>query len=195
MRYFWLVIVLFLFSCTPYKFIYTNYEPNNHTVLVAPIYIEDSFSVADLTKLHTAIDNWNKALNGTIILRVENDHYHFIEPSPHNKLILLQTTEKEANDHELYISLAYTRGREFNGGVGGNRIYFVMKRINNDDLVLIADHEIGHSLGADHQEYNGLMNPNFTRKNYQCIDQQTLLQVASYQHIDINKLKVVCYDQ
>lgn len=186
MRVWVFMLALFLCSCAQYKFIYNTIEPSGHTVQIAPIYIEDTWDDIDRAQLHDAIDQWNVALNGTIILRIEDDHYNYTKAAPQNKLILLKISEQAANRQEEYIALAWTYGSY--SGVGGNRIYFVRARMEWYDLRYVALHEIAHALGADHQKYRGLMSPTYNRTNYHCIDKPTLLQVAAYRHIPIDSL-------
>ncbi len=183
----WFVLLALIVSCAPYPFLYQTEATDHHLISVAPIYLDETWTDAERVQLHAAIDQWNEALNGTIILQVEEEHYHWQESTPRNKLILRPVSEREANRQEQYIALAWTYGRGY-GGIGGNRIYFARSRFAPEDLRYIALHELGHSLGADHQK-GGLMNPNYDRPTYQCIDQRTLQQVAEYRHLDIKVLK------
>ena len=188
MKYILSILSLFFLACAPYPFVYNEMKSNGHITQIAPIYIEDTWNDTDRARLHSAIDQWNQALNGELILQVENEHYHYTDNAPQNKLLLLQISEEKANKHEQYISLAWTHGRSTTG-VGGNRIYFVRTRINNDDLRYVALHELGHALGSDHINYKGLMSAIYNKEDYLCIDQLVLLQIARYHHLSIEHLR------
>lgn len=178
---------------TPYQreVRYTQ-APYGLTRRIIPIYIDASFGEADKVALEQGIQQWNYALNGNVILKVENWHY---------ELGIMETTELFHRHGFIIVNInsihALVRDKKstilaFADSVPGKAIYFIRDRIKNEDMTNITLHEIGHVLGANHRDHN-LMDPTYNPNSYRCIDFDTLHQVADQLGFD-PKLGNYCYD-
>ena len=76
--------------------------------------------------------------------------------------------------------------------VGGNRIYFVRDRIVNEWMTGVALHEMGHLLGAPHDNAY-LMAPKFNWENSRCVDYDSMVLVAKHWWIHPDQLKYCVY--
>jgi hypothetical protein len=141
-------------------------------------------------EIQKALDQWNFALNGSLILDIadynalvdektfkyteETHGILFLRIDSHNNLIPGRTT------------LAFNYPH-----VGGNYIYLIRDRMLNDAIKPVSMHELGHALGAEHTD-GGLMNPYYYSYMYQCIDRIAAGEVAEYQHLPLGRLNW-CY--
>jgi predicted Zn-dependent protease len=167
---------------------------------VIPVWIDNNFGQADLLSIQDALDQWSFALNGYLVFRVESTHFDMqIEPMQaaqdgkawlilkiaRNNRLTKYHDDKQPFGH---IALAFT------DRIGGNTLYLVRDRLDNDQVRGIMMHEMGHLLGAEHHMGDGiLMNPQYNSNNAQCVDYDTLKQVALYQHLEISKLNYCQY--
>lgn len=74
-------------------------------------------------------------------------------------------------------------------GLGEGTVYMIKGRYEGDPMGVLL-HEIGHALGAQHLD-GTLMSPDYHR-HYDCPDEETVLQVAAYQHVALTAMRW-CY--
>ncbi len=177
----------------PYHYI-KGVEATNVATKVVPIYIDTQFGEADKLAIDDAVNQWNYALNGYIKLEVASTHFD-MEPDIISQVLIkgngwlfLRIDSQNSIVHDP------TEGKvlAFVNEIGGNRIYFVRDRFSNEAVKGIALHEIGHLLGAQHDNVY-LMKPHYNWYDYRCVDQHTIEEVATYQHLDIKKLNYCVY--
>lgn len=161
-----------------------------------PIWIDKNFGAADQVAIDDAIQKWNYAMNGYIVLKVVDTNFDmevdkitkqvsengwlFMKIKSDNKMI---PDQKEKG----YWTIGFTEK------LGGNHMYLVRDRLGNDDIFGVTLHEIGHLMGADHVGTR-LMYPHYTRAGFQCIDYDTIKAVAKWQDLDASNLNY-CIDK
>jgi hypothetical protein len=170
---------------------YTTVSPGvNAPRRIIPIWIDGDFGTADQVAIGDAVSAWNHALNGYVVLQVVDNNFR-MEPSK----IVLQVRQggwlflKIKGDNPI-IPVPPVVGEKvvgFTNMIGGTHLYIIRERLYNEDVFGIALHEIGHLLGAGHKG-DKLMHPQYTRVRYQCVDKETMQQVAEYQHLDAEHL-------
>jgi predicted Zn-dependent protease len=181
-------VVGFIISCAPSPTFVINPPTTEEPKRVVPVAIDVSFTQAEKQELYKAIEDWNFALNGQMTLKVYTQNFDMEDTTIEyiynaNGVMLLKVSK--VGSPMLSIdenTLAITS----HIGVG-HEIYFIKDRANVERLRLIADHEIAHVLGAHHSN-NGLMQPEFNRYQYSCIDYNAISQVAEYQHLNIERM-------
>jgi hypothetical protein len=180
------------FAHEPTHFYYTKApEYDGIPLKTIQIYEDKNFGNADLVSLDSAVGQWNYALNGYIRLVVVSTTFD-MQPEildsvvNHNSgwLILKTDSYSEVAKNKLTVGTS--------NSVGGNVIHIIRDRITNEDLEIIMLHEIGHLLGSGHNT-SYLMAKHFDRDHMQCIDYFTLSNVASFQHIQLNRLNYCVY--
>jgi len=207
----WLVCILSLLlcisclSCSPLRtgaFAYVNSSHNREETVskVKKIYIDNAFGEADLLSIQDAIDQWTYALNGYMVFDIRSfdpvggslvpreeaargDAWLFMKIDSSN-YILAQHDNRPAG----MVALAFC------DYVGGNLMYVVRDRIDNDQVRGIVMHEMGHLLGAKHvNEDADLMAPSYDNINAQCIDRTTLMQIAKTQGFPFQNMNYCIY--
>jgi predicted Zn-dependent protease len=172
-------------------------KPGTVPVHIIPVYIEESFTLKDKGSIISAIDSWNKSLNGYIVLKVESTEF---------KLNAASKVKAQSDESYLILKLYSSNemivkrdeGTDFvtlglANKVGGNWMYIIRDRLGDDDITPIAMHELAHLLGADHTD-RYLMNRTYIRTQYKCIDADTIKQVADKWMLPMKKLNYCNYD-
>lgn len=201
--FFSLLLCIFSWSCFlphTYHFAYVNsaHHRDESPVRVQKIYIDKEFGYADAVSIQDALDRWRYALNGYVEFKTETvDVVHgsldpfkeardgkawlFLKIDSHNALV-------DFHDRPEHLALAFVER------IGGNVMYIVRDRISNDSVRGVTMHEIGHLLGAEHKwDDENLMHPSYNDSDTQCIDKETLEQVAVYQHIPVGNMNYCVY--
>lgn len=198
----WILLFLLLTSCATnishnwgkIGYWYTENTPYVQQGIRYNVFIDQSFNSTERNSLLKAVGHWNYVLNGQIQLRIidfkpvniTNDplEYWFLKVDNQCQGIIDIDTFYQENYIDA-TALAYT------DDIGGNIIYFDMERITPRLLMGVAEHEIGHLLGAKHQPED-LMASNQSENEEVCIDRNTVFQVVNY--FDLNWDKVNwCY--
>lgn len=186
-----MIVAVLMVSCASFhsgRYQYTSTEI--YTGLpqrVIPIWIDGDFGQADRIAIDDAINKWNYVLNGHILLVVVDNNFHmeidkikeeekangwlFLKISKNNKSISVPTV-----DGEWALGFANT--------IGGNHMYLVRDVLENDQVFGVTLHEIGHLLGSKHTD-EGLMFPYYSQIGNQCIDYNTVVNVAKYQRLPV----------
>jgi hypothetical protein len=195
------IVACFLVSCgqlvLPFHYIKSG-EYSPVALRVIHIWIDKEFYAADQLALDDAIRQWNFALNGYVKLEIVSTTFD-MEPEiiqranlergwlimkvhSGNSIIPDQSDKGQVK----YYTLAWVND------IGGNHMWMVRDRLKNEWMTGVALHEIGHMLGALHDNVY-LMQPHFNWEDYRCVDYATLKQVADYQHIPMGSLNYCQY--
>lgn len=195
MKKLFVLLSLLLLACQPSNYFYQIHNQQGKTISAVPIYLDEDWSKEEVASIETAINDWNIALNGQMVLEVKDEHFK-INSSPDPGLMIVKTSEKSkiAHREDTVIALAW-----FDRG-GGKRIYMVRDRLiprgeNHEtpwemsDVSAVVRHELAHAMGVRHIKYNGLMAPVYDRDEYKCVDEQAALAVAAAQHLLSSEMK------
>jgi hypothetical protein len=163
---------------------------------VIHIWVDKNFPDYDQKSIAEAVDNWNIALNGRIklqivdtqfdmevdkiVTQVKENGWLFMKIDSSNPII---PAEKEPG----FVTIGFA------DRIGGTHMYLIRDRLNYWDVKGITMHEIGHLLGSDHTGKR-LMFPHYTQARFQCVDWDTISQVAKYQGLDVDQLNF-CLDR
>lgn len=189
--------MLILVSCgslLPFHYVNSGEGPATPSKVI-PVWIDEDFGNADQIAINDAIDQWNYALNGYIKLIVVSTHFNMEndvlqQVNRGDGWLILRITARS-----YYVVDDTAHGHmtlAFANKIGGNQIYVVRDRIPNEWMTGLLLHEIGHLLGAQHDEKD-LMKPVYDLEDGRCIDADTLRQVAAYQHLRLDKLSYCVY--
>jgi hypothetical protein len=183
-----------LMTCQPafaLQYQYTTVTPSTRTpTRLIPIWIDADFGLADQVAIGDAVQAWNHTLNGYAVLQIVDSNFR-MEPSK----IVLQVKQGgwlflKINQDNPIVPAPPAPGEKvlgFTNMLGGTHLYLIRERLQNEDVFGITLHEISHLLGAVHRGEK-LMHPSYTRVRYQCVDRETMQQVAEYQHLDAKHL-------
>lgn len=191
--------ILFLFGLigcgtTTSYFEYHNVEKASHINYVKkiPIWIDSGFSDKEMDEIMLGVGEWNKSLNGQMVLEVEKERFlglaggaGLVKKAVISNLgwVMIKVGEEEAEEMEVSPQvLAFVTGKD------KHFLIVLGERIGTRSLKEIAMHEMGHLLGADHLEVNGLMYPTNSVHQVNCIDKVSMLQVAGMWDLDSSKM-------
>jgi predicted Zn-dependent protease len=199
----WLASIFFLMitglmlwgiGCGPQYWTYRQGKVPEHLVVqVIPVWMDNSLLIPQREGVIEAVGEWNKVFNGQIILQMEPvlnrvEALKKLDEIDKTRTgwVIISSTE-EMLIAEGYIDegdgvLAYVYN------LGGNLMIIVRDRIGTRDFKVIAMHEMGHLLGADHINAMSLMAPHYGREQINCIDKVTVAQVARFNRLRFETL-------
>jgi predicted Zn-dependent protease len=195
---------LFISNCSHFSHYNGSYHYTQHgfpspiAPRIIPVYLDSQFGEADKIEIAKALDQWNFALNGSLVLRLEDSQFSVANPEQNSRIlgeggiIFFRITSTNAIISQLHHSgqtLAFVYPQ-----IGSHSIYLIRDRMFNDGVKPISMHELGHALGAKHVD-GSLMNPQYYPYLYQCVDEITLEQVAQYQHLTKSQLNWCYYGE
>jgi hypothetical protein len=204
MKYFIWLLVISCLGCMGdishgHHFVYIG-ETSRQEVAerIIPIWVDRNFGDSDRIAIADAIDQWNYALNGFIQLKIvswemEMNDSELKEINQKKGWVLFKITshnlmvEKKEHGRKNYFI------RAFVDTTGGKYLYVVRDRDRNEEIMGLVMHEIGHLLGAEHQNDGGLMTEMYEPDNCLCIDLGTIQQVARAQRLKIDQLNYCQY--
>jgi hypothetical protein len=196
-KLFALLFALFaLLACQPSNsFTYIVRNAAGHSIKAVPIYLDAAWNKDEVAAIEVAINDWNIALNGQMILIVNDEHYKIgSESDPGLMIIKVSEKNRIACQEDTVIALGwFDRNSK-------RRIFMVRDRLiargngvetewNMTDVSAVARHEIGHSFDIRHIQYYGLMAPGYDRDEYKCIDQGAAYAVAKAQALNVSEMK------
>jgi hypothetical protein len=195
-----LVICLFcylLLGCYKPSTLHFHSSPSTRTpIKVIYVYVDKNFTPAEVREITQALDQWRSAMNGHLDFQITNVQFDMedqgLRDSQAGKawLILQIDSHNPVVQHQDHLQHVQTLA--FVDRIGGSLIYVVKDRIG-DRLRGVLLHEMGHLLGARHH-YKTLMNPYYFNERSQCVDLETVQQVASYWHLDWQALNYCQFD-
>lgn len=154
------------------------------------IWVDKEFGEGDRIGMEDAVAQWNYAMNGYVHYKVESYDFDM-------QIEIIKRVER--GEGWLFLKIDSSNGmlRSLDHGgmtiafvnkIGGNRIYFVRDRMGNEWMKAVSLHEMGHLMGAEHDE-GTLMNAYFNLMEYKCIDKRTVEQVGEHEGIPADHLK------
>lgn len=158
------------------------------------VWVDKNFGVEDKLAIDDAINGWNAALNGYVVIHVRS--YEFdMEPSLLKKIVnsdngwvILKIDSKNP-----ILGTNHPNTLAFVNDIGGHSMWVIRDRIRGSWMKGIMLHEIGHLLGSKHTS-KYLMQPYFKWELYQCVDYETLRNVVEAQHIPLKGTRYCVYE-
>lgn len=195
-----IVLIVFLVNCQiqtkAISYSYTNIPGVTLPMISMPVYIDKDFSKSDKEVIMKVIAQWNYVLNGYIVMHVTDVEFNMdvatMQQAINGKAYLI--LKIDSNNISLANSTESTNKKTLGmvNKIGGNWMYLVRDNIPDQELFFIILHEMGHLFGAKHTGIY-LMNTNYNRDYFQCIDKETMIQVANYYTLSINDLNYCTY--
>jgi len=172
---------------------YTDNAAPAATQRVVSLYIDRDFSDDARARIGLAVRQWNVALNGFIQFRVG-----LLEADPQPQTLAqirrsggwvvarIDSRHPVARQPGARQALAMAVGSSRSGGI----VYVISDRFGLADLSGVMLHELGHVLGAGHDDStNGhLMASVYKPGNGHCIDQGAVAMVAQAQRLPLSRL-------
>jgi hypothetical protein len=154
------------------------------------VLLDDEFGEADKLLIEDAILQWNYALNGHIRIVLEEVKFSMHRVAGRDEWIILKIDSNNILVTDSVSGGHYTLA--WVNAIGGNYMWLIRDRLRNDSITGVVMHEIGHLLGARHDDVY-LMSAYYNWSSYRCIDYEALRRVAEYQHISIGGLNYCVY--
>lgn len=172
-------------SINYYKYTLRDYNTDS-IVRDIPITLDVSFDKRDELDISAAIAQWNYVLNGWVYLHVVG--HIFIDANELSKhhdgwlFVNALSTDRVVIDADKTMTEPGFWMLAFVNYIGGDKLFMVKERFDQEDFLGLMLHEIGHLLGAKHIK-SGLMQPHFDRYSCQCIDKETAEQIAAHEKL------------
>jgi len=166
-----------------------------------PIYLDKQFGQADLLAIDDAINAWNYALNGYVKLRVVSTSFD-LEPEVIKQclaggcwmIMRIDSSNPMVDDGPTVNGQPAAKTLAWANDVGGNRIYMIRDRIDNKWMMGVSLHEMGHLLGAKHDNVY-LMQAHYNWEDTRCVDYYSIKLVAEYQHLPLGRMNYCIYGE
>jgi hypothetical protein len=172
---------------------YTDNAAPAATRRVVSLYVDRDFSAAERERIEFAVRQWNVALNGFIQFRLG-----LLAPNPQPQALMqirrsggwilgrIDSRHPVARQAGARQAMAMTVGSSAGGGI----VYVISDRFGPADLNGVILHELGHVLGAGHDDSaNGrLMASVYQPGNGHCIDHGAVAMVANAQRLPLSHL-------
>jgi len=198
------ILVCGLIGCghvvLPFYYVHSNGHAAIVPTRVYHVWVDREFGVADRLSIDNAIKQWNFALNGYVRIDIETYEYN-MEVGVLDRVMrgdgwvilkidsmnpMVEPLDRGNSGEKQFYTLAWVNA------IGGNRMFVIRNRISNTWMEGIIMHEIGHLLGARHDEVY-LMQPHYNWEDYRCVDYEALKRVAAFQVIPMSQLNYCQY--
>lgn len=186
------LILLLLMGCAPLprSFHYVSRTPYMvDPVVEHQVWIDKNFGGMDHLFIDDAIRQWNYALNGRVRIMVMGTFD--MEPEIISKVVSGSgwVIMRVDGSNPLVVD---SKTLAWVNSVGGNRMWIIRERLSNPMVLGVVMHEIGHLLGAEHDNIY-LMSPYYQWENTRCIDYATIKLVARARKIPVKELNYCIY--
>ena len=198
-KFLWVLSLgILCWCCGPTHYQYTRIpETVRFPCRTVSVYLDRSFGEEDRLHIDDSIMKWNYAFNGYIVLKIVSFHSDF---GPDEKTDVFSNHGlmiHKVNSNYPDIPRQKEQGLRtiaWTDMIDGHEIFLIRDRLDREDIFPVTLHELAHYFGAEHVEQDGLMNRQYTQDNYQCIDIDTIRQVARFNGIDQNNMNHCRYD-
>jgi hypothetical protein len=195
-----LMVIIGCVSCLghqPPPFHYVQHNGYSPLALrYIPVYVDKDFGELDKLAIDDAVRQWNFAMNGYVKLEVQSQPFDMeidiIRKCLSGGCWMIMKIDSLNPMVGAVDPTPETRTLAWANDIGGNRVYVIRDRIQNKWMTGIMLHEMGHLLGAQHDNVY-LMRPHFNWEDYRCVDYQALKLVAEAQHIPMEHLNYCVY--
>lgn len=150
--------------------------------------VDRTFTKHEQKEILKAINEWNVALNGQLVLQVVDLDFDMepdkIEQAFRENGILILSVPSYGSVMR-FVDDGNLAGKV--DGIGGHTVYLLNDRITKNNAFAVALHEIGHVLGSEHTE-TGLMHPRYSPSRTYCVDKLAIQNVAAFYGLDVKRL-------
>jgi len=139
-------------------------------------------SLYERTKILTAINDWNVALNGVIrfdvvvVVAATDDQTPGARSLWHVRVVRGSTGPHSSSGTPLAVT--------FPSWVGNGVVAIYADNLKTNDLAAVMRHELGHVLGLKH-DVAGLMAAQYSSWDMQCIDRRTMSVLAARRRVPL----------
>lgn len=200
-----LVLAIWLcFSCLGHsisEYKYINVGPESSVALHEyKVWVDKGFGNADRLAIDDAIRQWNYSMNGYVKVTVvsydfdmEIDVLKQVRDSGGWLIMKIDSMNPMVDDGPTVNGKPKSYTLAWVNGVGGTKMWVIRDRIMDSRWMTgIVLHELGHMLGADHDEMY-LMGSKFDWEKFRCVDYHAALLVATAQGIPIGRMNYCVY--
>ena len=173
---------------------YTDHATRASQGRAIALYIDDDFDQAERQRILLAVRQWNHVLNGFVQFRPQLFQG---EPTPRDLAQIrraggwfvarIDSRHPVARQREAQQAMGMTVGNP-GGNPGGGVVYVISDRFGPAELTAVALHELGHVLGAGHDDHGRLMASVYVVGNGRCIDRGAVAMVAQARRLPLSQL-------
>lgn len=195
----WLCLSCLGHRISEYKYI--NVGPGSSVVLREyKVWVDKGFGNADRLAIDDAIRQWNYTMNGYVKMTVisydfdmEIEELRQIMNSGGWIIMKIDSSNPMVDDGPTVNGKPTSYTLAWVNGLHGTKMWIIRDRIVDSRWMTgIVLHEMGHMLGADHDEAY-LMGKNFDWEKFRCVDYQTAIAAAKAQRIPLGVVNYCIY--
>ena len=156
---------------------------------VIQVWVDKNFDNEDQVRIAKSVEAWNFVLNGHIKIEIVDTQFDMevekiVSQVRSNGWLIMKINSDSMlipSSEKGFSVIGFTER------VGGNHMWLVRDRLTYLSMYGVTLHEIGHLMGSDHVGQR-LMYPHYTQARFQCIDFETIKEVAKWNHLPIGDL-------